>query len=545
MIGELFSAIGGFMKGNDYEVSLSRKSISRGSANSIFHFPVLYSNTLPVEALEILTKALEAEYVSMLRIMMSLDDTISLAHNPKEAKLNKLRNLHQNYDGQGNMEFSVTGTFMEQQAFIEENIRLLKPHENTLNLGSLNEMTENLNEGNYYNFGILNEKKGNKNGSIPDSNVPNNLIDNISSWNGRDKRTIEDVHKMINTEYEQQKKYFSRDDYKKKGVDITDLRIAVDKKLSQYKGKVVDTVGDNGEVIKGVHNGREKVREYELLKRTSSKLRKVEDEINKELSKKTTGDLIDDKKLMKSKLDNVKLARDLAAPNLVDMTGKNEIVSSEVKKANESAPTLFTVSVWYDNKAGSMVKTELMVGVKAVAHIIPADEILENVASATKQKRGFFGSVRPSAGEVESFRQYMFATNQIKEHIRKDSKQSAWWGTLRDRAYKSALPKVRFNGRGSKDTLPNATLVISMSECEFIKANYNIDLLKNSTAIKNMFDTYFLLGFVIVDYADELMYVIYDGRSKFEVHTFNSMANNTKKAQGDMKTILSLMNNSR
>lgn len=111
--------------------ALSKKSISRRAQDMIAQFPVLISKSVSVDEMLMISKALEREYVTFLRISMSIDDIIQ---DDNFDKLKFMRKNHQNVanrtDILGNM----------QQVFRESSNRLLEPYENLFNEKLLNEM---------------------------------------------------------------------------------------------------------------------------------------------------------------------------------------------------------------------------------------------------------------------------------------------------------------------------------------------------------------------------------------------------------------------
>ena len=106
---------------SNFRFKYTRNSISRGSANGIMQFPVLTSNALSMDDLTMVSKALEREYASFIRVMVSMDDVIDLSKG--ETKLSKIQSIHQNMGIQGQGSFG-----MKNGSFFAEN-HLLIPFE--------------------------------------------------------------------------------------------------------------------------------------------------------------------------------------------------------------------------------------------------------------------------------------------------------------------------------------------------------------------------------------------------------------------------------
>ena len=73
-----------------------------------------------------------------------------------------------------------------------------------------------------------------------------------------------------------------------------------------------------------------------------------------------------------------------------------------------------------------------------------------------------------------------------------------------------------------------------------IANTYNINILKDRRAINSLFDTFFLLGLVIVDPATEVAYFRFDGEEDWETYSFRSLEKENSSAS-DVKSLISLM----
>ena len=475
----------GIPSDNNFRFKYTRNSISRGSANNIMQFPVLTSNALSMDDLTMVSKALEREYATFVRVMVSMDDVIDLSKG--ETKLSKIKSLHQNVGvhGAGAIGVKDGSFFAESQdlrytnirkTFEDKNIELLACHSEDLNMSILNDMTINNNDNYYY----LSEGKG---GSK----------DNFNNSNRRKKQKKTN---KPNTPFDKD------EDYKKRKEKL-DYEFADKTFDDRYRQTKIDTVRSGLGVAKDVVG----------LAKTGVDIYNSVERQGWERSDRR----------MQATYHGV---------------GKNELSPTDVKKANELVPTLLDISLYYANGKGPMQETNVMIGIKTVAHLINTDEMVTAIAKAVEEKRSFFRFIQWTTGEISTLKDYILCADRLKdEAVSRDS--SGWWRRLRNRA--TADKMNRFS---KKDVMPNATLVLTIDEVEYIKNNYNIDLLKNKQSVRALFKTFFLLGLVIVDPMSEMAYFMFDGRDDFEVQSYRALERESNGA-GDIKSIISLIDKTR
>ena len=82
---------------------------------------------------------------------------------------------------------------------------------------------------------------------------------------------------------------------------------------------------------------------------------------------------------------------------------------------------------------------------------------------------------------------------------------------------------------------------ITNDEVDFIKAEYGVDVM-DSAHVKMIMDDQFLLGFVVVDQAEELVYVVYDGHDYgFQTYTFPMLEREAKDSQRELISLYRAM----
>ena len=216
------------------------------------------------------------------------------------------------------------------------------------------------------------------------------------------------------------------------------------------------------------------------------------------------------------------------AKNMADARDKannllrNQLISSDVKKANELVPTMMIVNfvnMYEDNP----VAQNMVIGVKAKLYPVDSVDVLNRIVIKNKDKNKLFGLVRATTREISFCRDFLFAIDKAKIDALSQSKRgssSKLWKILERRSLKS---KVRRTLGQVNDASAISTLVISQEEVEYLKKTENIDLEKPNV-MRPIMESYNLMGVCIVDEAAETAKFMYDtGDDIYEVLSFNHL----------------------
>ena len=216
----------------------------------------------------------------------------------------------------------------------------------------------------------------------------------------------------------------------------------------------------------------------------------------------------------------------------------NVFVDNDAKKANELIPTLLRVRILKD--MGDESKwIEFIVGVKAMIHPVDSKDMIDHVVEALRDRGKLFKFIRWTTGELSFFKDLIFNIDQAKRDVTeiKAGTASTWWRTL-----KNIKASRRFHKwTRTSPVLPNATLVMSMEEVDFIKANYSFDITEDAIA-ERIIESFSLLQFVIVDHAADVCYFYADGDDRYNVVTYKGLERENGNADKQFKEILSAVN---
>lgn len=221
-----------------------------------------------------------------------------------------------------------------------------------------------------------------------------------------------------------------------------------------------------------------------------------------------------------------------------DMVPRDTLMDNDIKKSNELVPSLLHVKVKQALPTG-VTAVDFILGVKATIHPVTANDMIHNLTKVALKKSDFFNFLRWTTGEISLIKDIILGLNEAKDNLRDqyDKKASSWWNLLRNEK------TIRRYNKWSRQTpiLPNATIVISQEERDYLKANIKYDLLDESTARK-FIQELGLLQLVVVDVSTELAHFMIDGQSHFQVYTFSALERENGNSEKQFKNILKAVN---
>lgn len=213
-------------------------------------------------------------------------------------------------------------------------------------------------------------------------------------------------------------------------------------------------------------------------------------------------------------------------------------VDNDAKKANELIPTLMHVRILKDMGPDSRY-VDFVVGVKAMIHPIKSEDMIDHIVAQLQDRGKLFSFIRWTTGEISFFKDLVFNIDQAKKDVSEihSGQASTWW-----RALKNIKTSRRFHKwTRTGPVLPNATILISMEEVDFIKANYDFDLTEDAVG-ERIINRFGLLQFIIVDASSELAYFMLDGETRYNIVTFKMLERQNGDADKQFKEILRAVN---
>lgn len=216
------------------------------------------------------------------------------------------------------------------------------------------------------------------------------------------------------------------------------------------------------------------------------------------------------------------------------------LTDNDAKKANELVPTMMHTKVRAVTPNGAGRDIEFLIGIKSFLHPINSEEMVDNILSGLRNKGKLFNFIRWTSGEIGFFKDFLFGIKQMKLDVTNQSMgHSGWWIALKRR---KELAKINNRMQLPTGILPNATIVITMEEAEYIKNNLGYDLL-NEAVVNRLMKEYFLLGFTIVDMGAQVAHFLFDGQDYYQAVSFSGLEKGTSQGGNgmDIKDLMRLV----
>ena len=223
----------------------------------------------------------------------------------------------------------------------------------------------------------------------------------------------------------------------------------------------------------------------------------------------------------------------------IDMS-KDILKDNDVKKSNELVSTTLHVRIRLVNKDDEdMGVVDFIVGIKCILHPIKSDDMITNVVNACRNNDSVFNFLRWTTGEISFFKDFLLNTKEIKSDVVGHKMGSSpWWLALKRR---KSLARFKDTAIIGKQILPNATIVISAEEVEYIKSEYGYDLY-NPIFFNKVMNQYFLLGFVIVDSSSQIAHFLFEDQENFQTVTFSALEKSSVNDERKFKEMLKVVN---
>lgn len=526
-------------------------SISKQASEGILQFPVIVSDTLDPETLQMVAKALERNFASFITVCISMNPTLTSSEDVTKY----LSQFHRNTNMKTNkFDFlNNVGAYIESYEHVIDdagNVISTNVYMNTEGTAKIMEMLtfdnnggflQGLNEGILNNIVILEGKSGkdrykdHRGGKGKDKHeqslasrysdigMMQDAIDQyekskssksskVNGSNGTFTSTGEDIDKKTKKDSkkeENKNKNYWNNKVLSKSIHIDGHKGGhTDKNIDIHKGGFNDTVTHKGTVVN---------KETKAMDKSYIEGQKEIDRHKHMLDK--------DKEAHKHAFD------DLNSKMLTD---------NDARKANELVPTMLHIRLRCINNEGSYAgNIDFMLGIKAHMHLVKHQEMMTHLMYGLTNRGKFFNFLRWTSGEISFFKDFLF---NIKETKRDVANRSAgaddFW--LSAKRYKK-LSQMNDKLPGTNRLLPNSTIVVSRDEADYIKTNYGHDLL-NSAVANKLIDEYYLLGFVVVDASTQIIHFLFEGRRDYEAITFSGLERENSDDSRKFKEMLKAIN---
>lgn len=217
------------------------------------------------------------------------------------------------------------------------------------------------------------------------------------------------------------------------------------------------------------------------------------------------------------------------AKDIIDIKKSNneiynkQLLTSDVKKANELTPTLMTIRFISTSGEAPIKVDDAVIGIKAKLIPIDSDDIIKRIIIKNQDNNGLMNLIKAGTREISFWKDFVFAIDRAKIDAISHSKRGSsnpMWKVLERRSLKSRIRRTLGN---KNDASAISTLVISQEEVEYLKKTESIDMEKAAIA-RPIMESYNLMGLVIADEAMETAKFMKDtGDASYETLSFSNL----------------------
>ena len=217
----------------------------------------------------------------------------------------------------------------------------------------------------------------------------------------------------------------------------------------------------------------------------------------------------------------------------------SQLLSSDVKKANEMQPSLMIVNFYVNDSDRDLnIAQQIVAGVKSKLYPVASADIINKLITKVVDADTMLKLVKVSTREISFVKDFLLGLDDAKLDALSKSRKgsgSAMFNALEKRAIKGKIRKTLKLDNCAKAI---STLVISVEEAEELKKYNNIDVM-NPRIIAKFMEKMNLLYFVVVDTTSESINIFTDGDSDYEAYSFSALER--ESGDGAYKKVVKLM----
>lgn len=483
---------------------VDNRSIFARARNSVMQFPCYVTQTIPVNAAQIISKTFERVYASFVQTAISQTKIID------EAEANDLlflKRFHTNiresaevlYNGfyQPIDEFDA---IMKESVFHREQISDTMMVEFSVVPADVSEFlikeSARLASDPLEGFTYLKE--------ADEAKAPQGYV--LKKKAEREKKEFDAAHdKEISSETSTNVKQLTNDEI----VDIVAQRMNIGPKEKNLikKGNPDKTLDDRYQA-----EFDKVAQEIKAGKRPGYKIDSEGNWIHTTTSSKSG-----------SKLVTAKAPDTIRGPETAVLLKDNEI-----KKINAMAPYMIQCHFIIRSAGKLDQEAHYLVGVKTIMHLIRPQDLAEDLRDLVTGRIKSLQKVKYKTGET-SWWEYIFHKNQIKKDAGKAiNGNKRWINTLKrlsefDKT-KGSLMRGPITGLNKGDIpIPNATIILSQPDVTMLTNQTGIDLSIVSNAVRLAKSLYLICVAIVDSSAGTMRYIFPDSMSDWDVQSLASM----------------------
>ena len=445
------------------------RSLARATSGLTLAFPVICTNTLPIETASMIAKAIERKNVALLQMAFSAynitNDKDAIAHISK---------FHKNLD-LGKLDLD---RFMDTMEALGESSYIYQD-----DIKAISE-----------------DCKRNLNYVLSDSISESSLLEYAEITRYGEKRIIKEDRDQI--EYD-----------KMAQSDIQHYE-----KMRQSNAQHRDRMNQS----RSQFDRRMKQADHQF----DAKMGQSRSQFNRQM--KQADDHFEKRQDQQQKFhdDDMENERIKQRQNAVDSQRQQftaMLMQSDVKKANEMQPTLMLVNFYVNDKDRDLnVAQQFVCGVKSKLYAVDSNEIINKIITKNADSDIILKLIKVSTREISFVKDFLLGIDDAKLDALSKSRKGSGTKIFKALERRAINGKIRRSLRMENSAKAISTLAISAEEAEQLKKYENIDIY-NARTIVPIMEKLNLLYFVVVDTTAESVDIITDGETVYETYSFTNL----------------------
>lgn len=222
-------------------------------------------------------------------------------------------------------------------------------------------------------------------------------------------------------------------------------------------------------------------------------------------------------------------------------TIRQQLLSTDVKKANEMVPTMMIVNlITTDKDTQSAIERPIVIGVKAKLYPVDSQDVINKIITKNTDSNILLKFIKVGTREISFVKDFLFAIDNAKLSAIANSKNGSPTNKLLKVLERRALGgKIRKAFRANNACKAISTLVISKEEAEQIYKYNGLDVM-DVKIIRNIMESLNLMMFMVADESEESVSIIVDsGDDVYEVVSYTHLER--EASDNSSKKIVNLM----
>lgn len=473
-------------------------SIARATSGLTLVFPVICTDTLDAETATMIAKAIERKNISLLQMAFS-------AYNITNATdaITHLEKFHTNMD----FDKLTVDKFMDIMDSIDESTATTYPSEVAM-----------INEDSKRNCNFIMEDDINNNSILEFSQVTRYSQNMIirEEVTRRPGMSADDMHDRYHT---------GQNNFNTGAENLDDIEKWEDQQFTKERD-----AANRAHQSNMARDARRHDKEMENIKNANQTARD-------NASRQHDLDMAKDKRDFDAAQNDIK--NKISASDDKRQYFASQLLSSDVKKANEMQPSLMIVNFYVNDRDRDLnIAQQIVAGVKSKLYPVASSDIVDKIITKVSDSDILLKLVKVSTREISFVKDFLLGLDDAKLDALSKSRKgsgSAMFNALERRAIKGKIRKTLKLDNSAKAI---STMVISVEEAEQLKKYNNIDMANPKIAATFMAKMN-LLYFVIVDTTGESLSILVDGESSYEELSFSALER--ESGDGAYKKVVKLM----